>query len=448
MSIKLPYKPREWQLEAQKQLNRFTVLVLHRRAGKTVFDVMQSIIAVLSCKLARPQAAFIAPTYSQAKKVAWDYYKEYLEPLRLKGLVTFNESSLRIDFKNGGKIYLLGSEEPDAIRGMYMDHVVLDEYQMMPADFFEKVIRPLLSDREGKAILTGTPSGRNHFYTAYSRAMEEDNKDWSGVLKTWDDTQVLRYEEIEAAKRDMSEEAFQQEYECSFDASVKGSFFGRNLTRMRMENRLIKVNHDPASPVVTGWDIGFDGTAIWYVQKQGGRFVLIDLDYYENEDLTYGANLVLNKPYTYAYQILPHDGNDRNIMDKKRTPKGQLENLGLKCKIAGKVGLMSAINSGRMLLDKCCMSQDVAEKKLKLGSSKIAAIDALALYEANEDAKQGILKTTEKHNRYSHIGSALRTLAEGLKENILNSSSNFTVLDNKKRPTVLVQNKWNPFKKK
>lgn len=447
MGIKLPYKPRGWQLEAQNNLSRFTVLVLHRRAGKTVFDVMQSIIAVLTCPLQRPQAAFIAPTYSQAKKVAWDYYKEYLEPMRLKGLVTFNESSLRIDFRNGGKIYLLGSEEPDAIRGMYMDHVVLDEYQMMPADFFEKVIRPLLSDRKGRAILTGTPSGRNHFYSAYSRGKDDEVEDWTGILRTWKDTQVLDPEEIEAAKRDMSDEAFQQEYECSFDAAVKGSFFGRNLTRMRMEDRILEVLHDPASPVVTGWDIGFDGTAIWYLQKQNGRFVIIDLDYYENEDLTFGANLVMNKPYVYAYQILPHDGNDRNIMDKKRTPKGQLESLGLKCKIAKKVGLMSAINSGRMLLDKCCMSKSVAEKKLKLGSSKIAVIDALALYEANEDAKEGVLKATEKHNRYSHIGSALRTLAEGLKENILNADSNINILTPRTRPKVLVNATWDPFKR-
>ena len=133
--------------------------------------------------------------------------------MRRKHLVTFNESALRIDFKHGGKIYLLGAEEPDAIRGMYMDHVVLDEYQMMASDFFEKVIRPLLSDRKGKAILTGTPSGKNHFYEAYKRGLDEDVKDWSSVLHTWKDTQVLEPSEVKAAKGDMSEEAFLQEYE-------------------------------------------------------------------------------------------------------------------------------------------------------------------------------------------------------------------------------------------
>lgn len=445
MSIKLNYKPRDWQLEANKVLNRFTVLVLHRRAGKTVFDVMQSIIAVLSCNLNRPQAAYVAPTYSMAKKIAWDYYKEYLEPLRLKGLVTFNESSLRIDFKTGAKIYLLGAEEPDAIRGMYMDHVVLDEYQMMPADFFEKVIRPLLSDRKGKAILTGTPSGKNHFHEAYLRGLDESIEDWSSVLRKWSDTKVLDPEEIEAARRDMSEEAFLQEYECSFEAAIKGAFFGKNIAKMRAQGRIKDMNYDPSYPVVTGWDIGFDGTTVWYCQKIGDELRIIDCDIFEDKDIPYVVNKVNNKPYTYQYQILPHDAVKRMITDKRKTAKGQIESLGLKCKVAPRISLQDGIHATRNLIDRSIFSTK-CEKKIKLGRTKTNPMDLLTLYRAEFDETRGVANTTPVHDRSSHVADALRTLAVGIK----NSSifENRVVQNNRvsRQNVPLVNNKWNPFK--
>ncbi len=446
MSYTLPYDPRDWQRTAIKQLNRFSVLVLHRRAGKTVFDVMQSIIAVLSCPLKRPQAAYIAPTYSMAKKIAWDYYKEFLEPLRLKRLVSFNESALRVDFKNGGKIYLLGSEEPDAIRGMYMDHVVLDEYQMMPADFFEKVIRPLLSDRKGGAILTGTPSGKNHFHEAYSRGLDEDVKDWSSIKMGWSDTNVLDPEEVEAAKSDMSEEAFAQEYECSFDAAIKGAYFSKNIIRAKIEGRVKDIQHDPSYPVVTGWDIGFDGTVVWHCQKISGELRIIDCDIFEDKDIPYVVRKLLNKPYTYQYQILPHDAVKRMITDKRKTAKGQIESLGLKCKVAPRLPLQDGIHATRNLIDRVTFSTR-CEKKLKLGRTRTNPLDLLSLYRAEYDETKGVANTVPVHDRSSHVADALRTLATGVKNSSLFDKQvvNAPVSHGKRNP-VLVNNKWNPFK--
>lgn len=446
MNITFKYDPREWQRKAQNNLNRFSVLVLHRRAGKTVFDVMQSIYAVLKCKKRRPQAAYIAPTYSQAKKIAWDYYKEYLEPLRLKGLVTFNESALRVDFKNGGKIYLLGSEEPDAIRGMYMDHVVLDEYQMMPADFFEKVIRPLLSDRKGEAILTGTPSGKNHFHEGYQKGMDPEMKDWSSVLMRWDETQVLDPEEIEAAKRDMSIEAFQQEYECSFDVANKGAFYGNNVARVKADGRLKEIHHDPSYPVVSGWDIGFDGTVIWHAQKIGDEVRIIDCDIFEDKDIPYVVNKLIQKPYTYQYQILPHDAVKRMITDKRKTAKGQIESLGLKCKVAPRLPLHDGIHATRNLIDRSIFSTK-CERKVKLGRSKTNALDLLTLYRAEFDETKGVTNTVPVHDRSSHVADALRTLSTGIKNGkaweakIVQSRATH-------RDQPLVINKWNPFNRK
>jgi phage terminase large subunit len=445
-TLKIDYKPRGWQKEVIKDLNRFTVLVLHRRAGKTVFDVMQSIVAVLKCKLPRPQAAYIAPTYSMAKKIAWDYYREFLEPMRRAGLVTFNESALRIDFQSGGKIYLLGAEEPDAIRGMYMDHVVLDEYQMMQADFFEKVIRPLLSDRNGRAILTGTPSGKNHFHEAYQKGLDETFTEWSSVLMTWQDTLVLAEKEIEAAKRDMSEEAFLQEYECSFEAAIRGAFFAKNIAKVRVQGRLKDIRHDPSYPVVAGWDIGFDGTTVWYSQKIGEEVRIIDCDVYEDKDIPYVVNKVLNKGYTYKYQILPHDSVKRMITDKRKTAKGQIENLGLQCKVAPRLSLEDGIHATRNLIDRSIFGLE-CEKKFKLGRTQTNALDLLTLYRAEFDETKGVANTTPVHDRSSHVADALRTLAVGIK--------NSSVFEDKVVPGVIkentgpmVDNKWNPFKRR
>lgn len=445
-TLTIPYEPRDWQRKVASDMNRFNVLVLHRRAGKTVFDVIQSIGAILTCGLKRPQAAYIAPTYSQAKKIAWDYYKQFLEPLRQKNLVTFNETWLRVDFKNGGKIYILGAEDPDTIRGMYLDHVVLDEYQLMPSDFFEKVIRPLLSDRKGKAIITGTPSGKNHFFDVYQQGQDEDYPDWTSHLFRWDQTDVLDEGEVQAAKRDMSEEAFLQEYECSFDAAVRGAFFGKNVARVRSSDRLRNIEYDPSYPVITGWDIGFDGTVIWYCQKIGEELRIIDCDIFEDKDIPYVVNKVLNKPYTYECQLLPHDAVKRQITDKRKTAKGQIESLGLRCKVAPRLSLDDGIHATRNLIDRAIFSTR-CDLKRKVGQTKVSPIDSLALYRAEFDETRGVQGVKPVHDRNSHVADALRTLAVGIKNK---GAFTGTVQESARRYAKthdkLVVNDWNIFR--
>jgi len=444
MSLTIPYEPRGWQKEVSKEMNRFTVLVLHRRAGKTVFDVIQSIGAVLSCTRNRPQAAYIAPNYGMAKKIAWDYYKEFLAPLVKKNLVTFNETALRIDFKTGAKIYLLGAEDPDTIRGMYMDHVVLDEYQMMPSDFFEKVIRPLLSDRQGKAIITGTPSGKNHFHEMYERAITGESPEWTGHLKKWDMTNVLPLSEIQSAQRDMSEEAFLQEYECSFEAAIRGAFFGKNIGKLRLSGRLIEKHYDPSYPVITGWDIGFDGTVIWYAQKIGDQIYIIDCDIFEDKDIPHVVNKVMNKPYTYQCQILPHDAVKRMIVDKRKTAKGQIESLGLKCKVAPKLSLDDGIHATRNLIDRAIFSTQ-CDRKVKVGRTKISPLDSLSLYRAEFDETRGVQNTTPVHDRNSHVADALRSLAVGIRNMQDVGRTNVAMNRPGRKVPQVINNTWDPF---
>lgn len=440
------FDPRDWQKEVIKELKRFNVFVIHRQAGKTVLAVAITIQKLLSCKRHRPQVAYIGPNYGLVKRAAWDYFKDMLEPFVDAGLVTFNESALRIDFKpfnnNGGaKIYLFGSEDPDSLRGLRLDFAVLDEYADMPSHLFSSIIMPTLSSRQGSVLIMGTPKGKNSFYEMYKKAQVDPN--WVSIYKRWQDTKTHTEDEIEIQRSAMTDEEFEREFECSFEASIKGSFFGKNLARLEKEGRVKDILHDPCAPVVVGWDLGFDGTSMWFLQKQKDNFVVLDVEYYSDEDLTHGVNIVKNKPYTYAYQLLPHDGNDRNIVDKTKTPKGLLESLGLKTKIVKRISLITSINSGRLLLDKCYIAQKCADKIIKLKGKNIKAIDALKLYKAKES--DGIVTASEEHDEFSHLGSAWRTLAEGVKEKRLDNSRLETAFGVKQQ--LKVESDWNPFKR-
>ncbi len=441
----IPYTPREWQLEATTSLTRFTVLVLHRRAGKTVFDVIQSIGQVLSCKLKNPRGAYFGPTRQQTKDTAWDYYKLFLKPLKDKGLVTFNETDLSIKFLNGARINLYSYENLDNIRGIYLDHCVLDEYQLAPLITFDKIVRPMLSDRKGKAIITGTPDGKNQFYDFYERGLEEDNHNWSSILMTHEDTGVIDPEEIIDLMNDTTEEAFAQEYMCSFQAAIRGAYFGKNIAKLKSSGRVTKCKHDPAYPVVAGWDIGFDGMVIWYCQKIGEEIRVIDVDYFENKDLPYCAGKVMNKPYTYECQLIPHDGTKRSILDKKKTAKGQLELLGLKVRVVPRGSFQDGIHATRNFIDSVVFSEK-CDKKIRLGRAKISPIDSLSRYRAKVDDEAEVMQKNARHDKHSHIADALRTLAVGLKNNTMSGAKELHRRHNPSNMQKgLVNNSWDPY---
>lgn len=448
--IEIPYKPRRWQKEAEEILNKFTVLVMHRRAGKTVFDVNMMIKKLLECKKSKPQGAYIAPTREQAKKIAWNSdsgFKTFLH--KFGDYVSYNEAELRIDLPNGGKIYLLGSENADSPRGMYFDFVVLDEYQDMPTDYLDKVIAPTLMDRQGECIITGTPKGKNRLFEAYQMAQSDKYPDWSGFLKTVEDTELLNKQALQAAKQ-RGEEAFEQEYMCSFEAAIKGAFFGKQVEKLIRQKRVVDKEYDPAYPVVAGMDIGFDGTAIWYLQKIGEQLVVIDFDYMEDKDIPQIANVMMGKEYIYGYIILPHDGVKRSINDKRKTATGQFKKLGFKVKVAEKLSLLNAIGAGRNLLDRIQITKRCREKNFKFGKGQSTPLDALSLYRAEYDETEGVQRTSEKHDRASHVGSGFRTLAVGLKDG--RYLDNFTV-DNvqsfrKKKIVNKARSKWSKFNRR
>ena len=278
MQIEIPYAPRplQGQLHGELSSKRWGVVVCHRRFGKTVMAINHLLRDAILCAEPNPRYAYIAPTYRQAKAVAWDYLKQFAGAVPM---VRFHETELRADLPNGARIQLLGAENPDSLRGIYLDGAVLDEMADMPESLFPEIIRPALSDRKGWALFIGTPRGHNAFYELYTAA--EGQSEWHTAIYRASETGILDEEELEAARSMMTADQFAQEYECSWVANVPGAVFGKEMQEAHEKGRIGSVPYDPSCRVDTWWDLGVgDSTAIWFTQSVGRAIHVID--FYEN----------------------------------------------------------------------------------------------------------------------------------------------------------------------
>ncbi len=217
ITIELPYEPRPWQTVVHESLEkvRFAVLVVHRRGGKTVLAVNALIAAALRTERPDGRYAYLAPLLKQARSISWDYLRKYTATI--PG-VEYHESLLEVRLPNGALIRLYGADNPDALRGIYLDGVVLDEVAQMRPNLWGEVIRPELADRQGWALFIGTPRGINLFSELYYGALQNDQ--WFANLYTYQDTGAILPEEIESARAMMTADQFAQEFMCDFQAGA------------------------------------------------------------------------------------------------------------------------------------------------------------------------------------------------------------------------------------
>lgn len=217
-SIRLDYAPRAWQRECHVSKQRFTVLALHRRAGKTELALMELIDKALKFNEELGLFFYIAPLLKQAKAIAWTRLKFKLTPLIMSGAIDINEADLTVTFKhNGAAIRIFGGDNPDAMRGVRLDGCIIDEVAQIKPEVWNDIIQPALSDRKGWAMFIGTPAGINLFSELFFRA--ENLPGWKAARYTVYDTHALDPDEVERLKRDMPETAFAREYLCDFSAA-------------------------------------------------------------------------------------------------------------------------------------------------------------------------------------------------------------------------------------
>ena len=400
-NIVIPYKPRALQkiLHGQIDKHRFSVIVLHRRAGKTVMAINHMLKAALTNKYLNPRYAFISPYRLQGKATAWDYIKQFAG--KIPG-TKFNESELRCDLANGARITILGAENDQAIRGISLDGCVFDETQSIKPTIFPEVIRPALADRKGWCIFIGTPKGRNNFYQLYEQAKK--NPKWYACTYKASETDILDDEELQAAKDVMSKDLYEQEFECSFQAAITGSYYGTIIEDLVREKRMVSNLYDEDIDVETWWDLGInDQTAIWFVQRYKKEIRLID--YYENSGfgLDHYADVLKNKGFEYSTHIFPHDVKVRELGNYAKTRLEALLDLGIVGEVAPKLSIEDGIEAVRKNLVNCWFDQD----KCATG------IEYLKAYQKKWDDKAQVFKSKPQHSYASHCADAFRTGVAG-----------------------------------
>ena len=404
MHVEIPYTPRVLQQKLHDNLDqyRFAVLACHRRFGKTICMLNHLIRAALLNNMVNPRYAYIAPTYKQAKSIAWDYMKMYAGSIPS---TKFNETELRCDLPNGSRITLLSSEQPDSLRGLALDGVVIDEVAQIEPKLWNEIIRPALSDRKGFAYFIGTPAGMsNLFYQLYQQAVADPK--WYAYTAPASETKIIDQEELDAAKKQMGETKYRQEFECDWIANIEGSIYGNIMKKLENNLQITNMDYDPTLLVNTAFDIGVgDSTAIVFYQKIGNTIRIID--YYENrrEGLPHYIQVLKEKDYIYDKHFAPHDIEVQEFSSGK-TRREVAYQLGIKFKILPKIPLEDGIHSLKMVLPRCYFNLDKTKP----------LIDALRHYHRKYNEKMKMFHNKPTHDWSSHACDAMRYMAMSIND--------------------------------
>ena len=270
--ITFGFEPHAFQRQAKAIVSmfRFAVLVCHRRWGKTVFAVMELILAAAFTEKPDFRGAYIAPFRKQAKDVTWDYFKRFAG--KMPG-VSFNETELTVSFPNGARITLYGADNAEALRGLYFDYVILDEVADMKPHVWGEIVRPTLADRKGRALFIGTPKGMNLFFELYNRGLSGGDSAWKSMVFRASDTvnkiPWITQEELDCARNDLTDAQYRQEFECDFNASCDNMLIPLDLIYKAKGKHLREEDYIKA-PLVFGVDVARFGGDACVIQKRRG----------------------------------------------------------------------------------------------------------------------------------------------------------------------------------
>ena len=399
-TVSTGYQARPQFVPLHMRTQRWAITVAHRRAGKTVACINDLIDACLRCSLPEPRFAYVAPLYAQAKDVAWAYLKQFTAAI--PGVQT-NESELRVDLPGGRRIRLYGADNYERLRGLYFDGIVLDEFGDMDPRAWQEVIRASLADRHGWAVFIGTPKGLNHFADAWRRAATDDA--WMTLRLRASETGLISEAELADARKEMSEDQYLAEFECSFEASVVGAFYGREMKAAADEGRICRVPYQPGIAVDTWWDLGVRDAAAIIMTQNIGREVHV-IDYAENsgEGLPGCVRELQARPYVWGKHNAPHDIQVRDFgTGKSRIEQG--EAMGFRFEIVPDIGRMDGINAARNFIASCYFDE------VKCGR----LVEALTSYHKVWDEKRKTFQAEPYHDWSSNGADAFRYLSVGHK---------------------------------
>jgi hypothetical protein len=320
-TVDLGYRPHRYQLTAHDAMSRyrFGVWVCHRRWGKTVASVMSTLVGAMHCRLPNARFAYAAPRLKQAKQVAWLYLCQYA--LKIPG-ATKHEADLYVELPNGARVTLYGVSDgnEEAMRGLYLDGIVFDEYAQAPRHVWPEIVRPALSDRQGWALFIGTPHGVDAFQELYSWAQTQG--DWYTALYRADETDLpwLPPSELEAARRAMGEAAYRQEYLCDFSASAFDAMLTIDEVSAAAKRHYTQDSYDFA-PKVLGVDVARFGDDRSVIQRRQGLRAWEPLVFDQIDNMTL-ANRVAHEINEWRPDAVFIDaGRGEGVIDRLRQLK-------------------------------------------------------------------------------------------------------------------------------
>ncbi|HEX4374874.1 MAG TPA: hypothetical protein VHZ50_16335 [Puia sp.] len=348
------------------------------------------------------------PSYAQAKKVIWDSVTNegmrILDYFPQELISQKNSQEMKIRLKNGSLFQLIGSDNIDSLMGTNPKIVVFSEYALQDPIAWD-YIRPILRVNNGYAIFISTPRGRNHFHEIFRTA--QTTIGWFHERLSIDDTNILSTEDISKERLDgMSEELIQQEFYCSFDRGIEGSYYA-NLIRNMMDNeRIVPFDYDSYRPVHCAFDLGWDdSTAIIFFQIFGNEIRVIDCEEHSTQTLKWYKDLLDKKGYKYGAYLFPFDVETTDGLISGCTRKEFLEGLGISVTVVPKLLISDGIEAVKALMS----------NRLYINSKKCQPlIKSLEHYHREWDDKHKVYKNAPRHNWASHYSDALRYLAIGL----------------------------------
>jgi hypothetical protein len=414
------YQPRNYQINFWKafdsgKYNKF-VKVWHRRAGKDLTDFS---LAIREC-IREPQiVTYVFPTLKMGREVLWDgmdnkgnkFLDYYIPKEVIDGKP--NDTRMEINFKGGSIFRVGGSDRPDSLRGGNSKLFILSEWSEHDP-YTWTVIRPIILANGGKVIFNFTPKGDNHAKMTLDIAKIEDDWWWEVIKAT--ETNVFTPKQLEDELRQMIREngesegrsKFEQEYMCSFDSPVIGSYYGDQIRNAEAEGRICDVPYEKELPVNTVWDLGIgDTTAIWFYQLVGREIRLIDHYEASGVGIEHYAGVLKDKGYIYGDHWAPHDIKVKEFgsgLSRITTAR----NLGINFRVVANQSIDDGIHAVRQVLPLCYFDKTKCERGLS----------ALKNYTKDWDEKNKIYRGLPKHDWSSHTADSFRYLAVSYYPNI------------------------------
>jgi len=435
-TIDLPYKWEPWEHQLDfwnammvRNVKR-AVEVWHRRAGKDIvaFNIM------ISKAFERVGVYwYVMPEYAQGRKIIWegqrDDGRKFLDAIPSELVARKRDDMMFIELINGSTINMIGSDRADSIVGTNPVGVIFSEYSIQNPKAWN-LIRPILNANNGWAIFVYTPRGYNHghdMFEAAKKRMEKNPERWHTQLLTIDQTDKILVDDNGNFMKDendefirgpivtqemidedlatgMQPELVQQEYYCSFDASMVGSYYGDQMNLVRKEDRIYEIIWDEAQLVHTAWDLGkSDATAVWFFQVINKKYYWLKYREWTGKSLQEIIKDIKELPYVYGTHLGPHDIKVSDFTSKE-SRWTIAKNLGVRFVVVPKLSIQDGIDSVRRVLTKSYFDQEECSQ----------GIACLQQYQKIWDDVRKLFSDRPLHNWCSHGSDAMRSAAVGM----------------------------------